>query len=592
MPVIEIPLTTYSVRENKPNQKFGSTAVLPIEVNESRIYARVPLDKIPVGATITSAILRFYKNRDVSGSRKVRVFPVTGSWNASVTWATQPSIGSLITSVTDTNPASWDLDVTTWAQTRSRKGVRVDTDGAKHFLNGSAAASGKPVLEVSYTVPPETPASLQPNGGSVSTARPILIFAGDEDMSSFRVDFSTDGSTVSATTGFITSTTPYFDDSQAPGIQPELVDGGSGIWWRVVTNGPSGMSDPSDWAYYDYVSLPVVTFTNPGSTTEDGSPTAQWTVSDQDAYKVDFYNTDTGALIETSGWVSSSVDNAWTPSRGVKVPDGHGRFRVLIQDTVVRVAAFNAPIRAEAILDFTTILSSSGTAVDSLTLVEDGPIPRLEGVRSAGIPDEVALSRDGVLVPLWDPVDGNVYNTWTPAASFFTGTSFSIPDYTADPRHQHTWKVLVRVNGAVSSDGPEVSDTHYTNCVWLVNPRTGDWVEILGDGNVPTVSQSTSEESIVHTPINGGLIVEPKRRRLVRTLRFGSITGAVLDEDEKILDEWVEGDSSDKYRLIFGKVNWPVIIGNYSPSDIFYPGPCGPNSVLIALDWWQRRSEV
>lgn len=52
MPTKTLPLTTYSVRQNKPNQQFGSPARLPIQDGESQVFARVPLDKVPLGATI------------------------------------------------------------------------------------------------------------------------------------------------------------------------------------------------------------------------------------------------------------------------------------------------------------------------------------------------------------------------------------------------------------------------------------------------------------------------------------------------------------------------------------------------------------
>jgi len=108
---------------------------------------------------------------------------------------------------------------------------------------------------------------------------------------------------------------------------------------------------------------------------------------------------------------------------------------------------------------------------------------------------------------------------------------------------------------------------------------------------VPVVAQVTEEGSIIHTPVHGNLVVEQVRRRLMRTTKSGNIEGLVLNGDEDRLNSWALGDSGLKYRLIFGKVNWPIIFGDYSPTDVFYPHPdpeCDDTVVLVALNWWER----
>src|SRR5690606_24598798 len=109
-----------------------------------------------------------------------------------------------------------------------------------------------------------------------------------------------------------------------------------------------------------------------------------------------------------------------------------------------------------------------------------------------------------------------------------------------------------------------------TGGVWLVNPRTNERVEVQGLGDAPTVEQATEEGSILHVAVHGDLLVEPKRRRLVRTTRSGAISGAVSNADDEVLERWAMADASEKYRLIFGKVNWPVILGDYSPQSAVY----------------------
>jgi hypothetical protein len=781
MPTKELLLTTYLVKSYKPNRRFGSPAALPVLNNASRVYARVPIDQIPADANITSAIVRFYSDRPPGGSRILRAVDLLGPWKSSITWNTQPTAGTVLATQTLTNPNSWDLDVTAWAVTRSRNGLRIDsTSGTRWFLRGSSGARLKPKLIVTYTLGPLTPGDLKPDGGSVSNARPTLTYAGDDDMAEQKIEFSTDeGATISAATAWLPATTGRFTNADSPGTQPLLVSGGTGIWWRVTTRGPEGTSAPSAWAYYEYDALATPTLTAPplptitnlitnpsaetnttgwtnvgtgatvtrdttqfdtgvasfkvttpgtvaaegmqlsgsdlavvgGSTysarvrfkapsgrsvrlrfietvgaggfndttvtatgnwqtvtitrtaaaaatamdirttwgaatpiadtmyvdsvivtktdapvsayfdgdtpddgdyfydwtgtphastsvqtarvavTDDGSPTLQWTVTTQTSYKAQLINSDTGEIVDsTEGFVADAAARAWTPGKGVRLPNGKGKFELWIRDGITpRVAASNAPIEAYATISFTTTLTGAGAAVDTISLAFEDPVPVISGTRALGIPDEIMLLRDGVAVPLWDEINDDYYDNWAPGSAFFTGNTYRLPDYTADLRHEHTWRIRVKSGGTLSAQSAAVTDKFATPSVWLLNPRTGDKVEIQGYDGVPDVEQLIEEASILHVPLNGGPIVEPKRRRLVRTTRSGGITGAVLDEHEALLEDWATGDSADRYRLIFGKVNWSVIIGDYNPVEVFYPGKCGPDRVLVELKWWQRK---
>jgi hypothetical protein len=256
------------------------------------------------------------------------------------------------------------------------------------------------------------------------------------------------------------------------------------------------------------------------------------------------------------------------------------------------VAAEGAPVYAEVTQPFSTVLTGSGPAITGLEVNFDEPVPVITGTRSLGIPDEIALMRDGKVVNIWD--EDGVPRHWAPGADFFDGTDFSIPDYTATPRQEHTWSVLTKTDGVTSAIGPEVTDIFTTGSVWIVNPRTGGQIEILGNNERPVVSQVTEEGSVLHTPVHGNLVVEPVRRRLMRTTRAGGIEGLVLNDDEGRLNSWALADSALRYRLIFGKVNWPIIFGDYSPTDVFYTHPdpeCDDTLVLISLNWWERLAD-
>lgn len=598
MPTRSIPVTTYRISAGKPDQKWGSPAALPLATAAHRVLIKVPIDKIPADATITSAILQFYADRDVASGKNIRVTAPSEAWTSSVTWTTQPAVGAVLDTDTTATTAAGEalpgLDVTTWAVTRSRLGLRLESTSAlpAWWVRGSSGADAQPVLIVEYAIIPETPGNLRPDGGAVSVASPILTYAGDEDMTLQKIQYSTTGSDgdIDYDSGWIAATEGYFDPAIEAGAEPVLTNGGAGIWWRAITDGPEGESEPSEWAYYEYNNLPTTTITYPPATTDDGAPNLTWTTSGQTAWKAEFWHG--GKLADSSGWRNETGTRNWNPSGSVRVPDGNGRFILWVRDNVSpRVAATDAPTVTRLEHSFTTVIEGAGPAVNEIEVNFDDPIPVISGVRDLGEPDEVRLFRDGVGVPLWTN-DGSVYQNWAPAGGFFTGTLFSIRDNTAALRSEPVYHIRIRTSGVVSLGGPSASIPLFTSSVWLVDPRTDEQIEIQGWGDVPTVQQETSEQSILHAPINDGLIVEPKRRRIVRSTRYGSIEGVVLNEDEALLEEWINAGSNLKYRLIFGKVNWPVIIGDYSPVDTFYADGCGDDHVLVSLNWWQRLSDV
>ena len=606
MTVKVIPLTTYSIRQTKAGHKFGSPGVIPLRLGGAgtlRMLARAPLDIIPVDAVISSAVVNMWNSAPASGSIPARVFPITEGWKSAVTYSTRPSFGPLITTDVQAGPGAntlWEFDVTAWTSPRSRFGLMFDVNTTTVLkMRGSSAANNKPVLIVTYTVPPDVPVGQVPQGGAVSVSQPVLTYTGDTDMTEQWVEYSSDGTTAGTVyqSGWLTASQGYYDPAADTGAGtgmtgaiPNLADGES-IYWRVKTNGPNGESDFSDWVEYSYQPIVPPVITAPPAVTDDGSPTLQWTVTDQTSWSATLK--EGSKLKDSHDWEDDAAERSWLPGSGVKVPDGAGRFTLRTRDSITpRVMAVGAPTYSEVTVDFTTALVGSGPTVDSLDLEFQEPVPVLYGTRSLGIPDEISLFRDGVQVPIWN-ADGDPVR-WAPGADFFTGNDFEIRDYTADLRRTHTWSVRTRAGGVISAEGPTVTATLVTQSVWVVDPRTGDQIEIQGYNAIPTVDQSTEEGSVLHTPVHGDLIAEPVRRRLVRTTRSGSINGLVINDDEDTLQGWVEQDSSLRYRLIFGKVNWPIIIGDYSPTDVFYINPdptCDDLMVVVLFNWWQRLAD-
>ena len=598
MTTIEIPVTVYSVRSIKPDHQYGAPASMPIRQGACWAYVRVPLDRVPLDATITSVELRVVASTAKTGDATLQVSPVTSRWDSSITYTKRPSTGAVITSSSASDiPAghTWTLNVTSWALPRPKHGLRLQTGSATSInIRGSSAADDRPVAVVTYVQPADKPSDLAPDGGSVSVAQPILTYAGDEDMTQQQVRFSTDeGVTVAYTSAWLDSSEPRYDPAVDLGGPPTLLDGGPGIWWQVRNATPTDANGGpwSEWAYYEYDSLPTVTIVSPGATTPDGTPLTQWTVSGGQQVSWRAVLRQGTTVKDETPWDDEAGTRTWTPDVGVKVPGGVGQLELRVKDGVKpRVAAEGAPTVAVATHQFTTAVDGAGGAVDTLSVGFDDPVPVLTGTRLAGVPDEVSLFRDGVQVPLWDG-GGNLYRGWAPGSEFFDGTSYEIRDYSAALRDWHNWEIRVRSNGTVTKGtGTDVTARLFTGGVWLVDPRTGDRVEVCGDDG-PEVDQVTSEAGVLHVPVHGNLEVEPIRRRLARTTKSGTVKGVVLGEHATKLEEWAADSSGLRYRLVFGRVNWSVILGDYSPSDVFYSDLRSPARVRITLNWWQRRND-
>lgn len=589
---VSLPLTTYQVKSGKPAKRFGSPANLRVRSNRAEVYARVPIQKIPLDAVITEATVRIYtRGTNNTGTRTLQVRNITETWKSGINWNKRPSIGGVLGSQSKSGPparTAYDIDVTSWAQTRSPFGLAFLTGhNVGIFLKGSSAGRDKPVLRVSYFIPAEQSGGLRPDGGSVSVPKPVLTYVGEDDMTAQKIQYSVDeGGTIAYDTGWL----PAVEGRYVPGAgAPSLTNGGDGIYWRVRTQSPDGDSDWSDWAYYEYDALPLVTVTNPPATTNDGSPPLQWTVSSQSAWRARFF--DGAVLLDDSGWRAEAATRSWTPSRNVKVPGGTGRFELFVRDAVVpRVGTDGGGTETHVVQQFNTVLAGSGASVNSLTVSMDDPTPMLTGHRTLGTPDEIALYRDGVQVPLWND-DGDPVG-WAPGTQFFSGSAFSIPDFTASPGVEHTWRLQTRTNGTtLSGQSAPATGRVLTESIWLLDPSTGEKVEVVGLNGLPEVAQTAAEDSILHLPLNGGVRAEQIRRRVVRATKSGSVVGAIKVEDEETVVGWSEADSGRVYRLIFGRVNWPVIMGDYVFANTVYEHRCAPNYTSLSLNWWQRISD-
>lgn len=596
-----IPLSMHSIREHRPTHKFRQPGQVPLLVdanNDKQALLRGPFSGIPEDATITSAKVRVYTERAHAFTPTLSVAPNTSDWHSGVTWDTKPTLGATIVTDSHANPGIgtlFEFDVTAWADTRPTQGLRLRTNGAnKVWVAGATASLYQPVMVVEYAVLPDTPGHLMPSGGVVSVAKPPLTYVGDDLMAEQNVQLIVNGGATNDS-GWLVASEGYLVQ---PGGWPSP-SSGQDVDWRVRVRNAEGTSEWSPWVTYSYIPLPTLTITNPPAapaTTPDGTPPLTWTVATQGRWKAELTNDDTGQVVDdTDGWVDESATRSWTPSKGVKMPGGNGTFRLVVDDgepNRISSSGTSGSFNREATRTFLTAFSGNGNGVTTIAAALVDGVVHITGTRAGGTPDQVVLYRDGIQVPIWD-VDGDP-SMEVDGADVFNGTDYDVPDYTADLRHEHTWQVIPLTGGTAALNNPAVIDTFSTPDVWLVNPRSGNSIQVLGLNAPPVIEQTTAEQSILHTPISGGLIVEPVRRRLVRTTRQGTIQGLILGTDEATFDNWVTGPAGNRFRLIFGKANLSVILGDYSPADVFYPegDACNsPDRVLVACTWWQRKDD-
>jgi hypothetical protein len=601
--VKNIPLTMYSVRQPKPDKKFGAPAQVPLNdatgSDEKWALVRGSMKAIPDDAVVQSAELRVYAGKAFVGSVTVSAGAnPDGNWGSGVRWSNRPTpTGTTLASATVVNPAAGALfsisgaSLTAWVATRVTTGLALKVNqNADFFLSGSSAADLRPVLVVTYVVVPDPPGSLRPSGGAVSVPKPDLTFDGPDDMSAFQVQFSTDGgSSVAFDTGSTAATQGYY--VQAAG-SPTPVSGVTTLSWRARVTNPSGTSAYSDWASYTYRPLPVVTITNPvdGSNQVDGTPPLTWTVTgpvSQTGWKAEINNASDRVIDDSNGWQDEPATRAWTPSRGVKVPGGSGSNRLYVRDdSVTRAGGANAPTHVVLKTSWQTVESSAVSGISGLAVNVVNGVVTITGTRGAGTPDTVSLLRDGVKVPLWD-LENDPVLKGAEGTKFFVGGAFTIPDYTADLRRQHTWKVVTYVGGNPAGAGTVTARPFDGGC-YLLNPRDGTKVEVWGLGDAPSNEEVVAENSVLHVPVTNGLVVEPVRRRLTRTTKAGTVTGVALDAEADRLQGWVEGAQQDRYRLVFGINNYSVILGDYSPQDSFYSEQLSQERTQFTLNWWER----
>lgn len=266
------------------------------------VERRVPLG---VNATVLQANLMLYKAESwAAGTHTISVQALDEAWEPStVTWATQPTVrGSIVTQVVPAGGAIGDriaVDITSLiavsvaeddASGNRWYGVRIsiDTAGDKLFYSSFASADYRPKLEIEWSVPPNAPEDLLPNGGRhVSETKPELVARHsdpdvEDTLSAVRVliDDADDFASPVYDSGFVTHNQARFDLNAPPTGAPATptLSTGTLYYWAMETQDNHGLTSPrSETASFQITAKGTLTFTV--GTVSSPTPTFSWTFS-------------------------------------------------------------------------------------------------------------------------------------------------------------------------------------------------------------------------------------------------------------------------------------------------------------------------
>jgi hypothetical protein len=269
-PIIVRNLKDAHVNQQVPTRNYSSTARLKVSAEAGKIkYSYVYWARpFPLGATITSAYLRFRNAATWAGSVTVSANRILAAWPTSrVNWNNAPAVGGVMASQNKTgagNGTLWELDITTLMQEIADGtawfGVRLSANGdaVKNLHSAQSENSDwRPYVVINWSDAPQAPETMIPDGNSaVSKDKPVLSFdftdvSGDTALDAVQVQIDptedwTGGDLWDS--GWVTTSTPQLDLSTTS--YPGLANAASTFWRVRVRDGAGLVSEWSESAQF------------------------------------------------------------------------------------------------------------------------------------------------------------------------------------------------------------------------------------------------------------------------------------------------------------------------------------------------------
>lgn len=328
------------------------------------------LDRLPSTAVVLSATLscpaRGAWDAQLVSVQALGLNSDGSQWRvARATWNYQPGV---VGSAVSTSIAALDdgdlveLDVTSLAQAivlgQANYGWRISTDNAATQSSFYGFDSGHEswTLTVEYTLAPESPAQLTPQG-VVGIAKPVFQVDDQDDLAQMRVQIDDDMlGTPLYDSGWGSVTGPALDSARTDlpgGAYSGLADGMVRYWRVAVKTTDGAVSDFSEWVQITRAVKPALTVDTPtGGTTRSSTPTVtahltpagtadtRWRVRVLAATTSEVH-WDSGTALQ-GATLAAKVPQSW---RGKKVmaEDVTYRFEVSVLDRPDRVGSYGDP---------------------------------------------------------------------------------------------------------------------------------------------------------------------------------------------------------------------------------------------------------
>lgn len=373
----------------------------------------------PLGATITSAILRLYVKGGWSGVHTITARRITDPWKENrVTWANQPSASDtnlatvVVTDVDDGDEVTLDLtdlfaDVSS-GDTYDGLKLSLSEDEARALYSSDSPKPGiTPKLDVEWSSAPYPPSNLQPAGGrAVSIASPILAWRFSDKRGSTKQGWSqvqvSDSADFSA---------PLYDSGKVANVRHSWNLAGELViptdvtrWWRVRVWDEAGLvSGWSNAVQFERVAQGNLTIVNPApapdNIVDETSPPITWS-SDVALERIRLVLDrvkDNGGLQELYEFkeqvVEAGFDSITLPENLLK-SETTFRVRLFGWDTVDRQGTPGDPPFIFAQRDFTYERAGTPAPVETLQAAAFGPVVRLTWTRTTE-PDYFCLVVNG-----------------------------------------------------------------------------------------------------------------------------------------------------------------------------------------------------
>lgn len=593
-----IPVSNFTdtyVRQDKATTVYSDSRTLQVgNPSGGTAYTYLYVNKpFPTGATILSATLRLYRSGAWTGSRTLTLRRLSEQLKATrTTWTKQPAAVSPVT-YTDNGGADGsmvELDVKAAMQAVAGGaawwGFRLESNEAtRRALVSSEGTSGlRPVLLLSWAVPPTKPTGLSPAAGrAVSGAKPVLRWsaqAGTSDSTlaavQVQVDPTGNWTTPAWSSGWVTTTDAQLDLGAT--TYPGLANGAT-AQWRVQVKDTAGLvSDWSDGASWKHQDLGVVSILNPASGSSpvvtDTTPPFLWSFAGTQVSWRAFLTDPADPLqkvLDDSG-TRTTTDTSWTPKAKILTGPGPYRLTVQVWDNVAREATPLDPGLAQATRDF-TVTTGATAPVTGLSVDQNKPFPTvILSWSRADAPDSYTIRRDGTV--LEDLV--------LPGDVLVSGTSYRYEDESPRVWHPHTWQVQPVVNG-VAGPSVGVSYTPTQVGIWLLDKARDRRVWIAGRD---AGTWSLGEDATVFSPLGS---TQSVRRVQGQRGYEGSLTGQLLDGYNRTATDYeddllaMRSEPGRPVVLAVADLTIRVLLGNVTT----IPTVSVPPQRIASFDFWE-----